>query len=543
MKSTLTALALGCAMAVCGNGALAQSVHAAWAQIMGSDGPVQKTGGEMPLNLSLRVVTDQATDCTGFTLAARIPGLTEALVRPTWTPRHNRPGFGFDAVTVCQTDMNEDWDQVRLLASDGTTAITTNDGTDVVLAGAGRRTTAVPQFVVFGDTGCRGFGNARGSQDCSANSTGTGTRFLFEKIAAQAMATAPDLVIHLGDYRYDTERTKDWDKWNSDFFSRVASGALMQVPWAFVRGNHERCDRAGHGWYYFFGPNDDKITCIGDDPRLIKSWYFDLRDSRASNAAAPHRFVFVGTSPTIDKPSEHADNLALDAKSLAEAQMSFEQRQAVEKVDLWNREVAEFSQALAWANEVTAAGEQIGTWLVMHKPIWGLDTSGRYPRRVDPLVGAAFEDAVEKIQGTPCAPYQHDACGLKAVLAAHEHMMTNVVFSAAALPQQYVIGMSGVRLDNPPGAVDGDGLSMGGCRHDMSGLHMAQNVEGIAAEYRGRLSGTSGNDAFGFVQFTRDSDEPSGWAGTAIYVDKKAQTLRNGLNIGPASNFQDCRVP
>ena len=517
------------------------TVHAAWAQIMGSDGPKQASGGQMPLNLSLRFVDDDATTCPSFALAVTVPGQAETVVRPTWQKRSNRPGFGFDTIMTCQTDMDESWEKIRLLDAN-LNPVLTPGGQPVQLAGAARTTGKAPRLVVFGDTGCRGLvmTTGRGLQDCarmlSIVPPVKHTRFFFAELAEQAMQQNPDVVIHLGDYRYDKESQKDWDNWNSDFFSRVADGPLMRVPWAMVRGNHETCDRAGHGWYFLFGPNDDSIKCSSFDRRLVSSWYFDMRDSRATGAADPHRFIFVGTSPTITDPGQGTKP---DCTSLPKNGGYWSREQ------LWDKAVCEFRQALTWSQERTPAGGQIPAWIVMHKPIWGLDTKHHTPRRVDRDVGDAFEAALQFNVAPECAPYQPDACGIKAILAAHEHMFTNVVFPKNALPQQYVIGNSGVRLDAPPGRADPNtGMSSGACKHFMSSLGMQPTAkDSVVAEYRGRIGGTLGEDSFGFVLFERDASEHSGWAGTAIYRDDRKQKLSSGSDFHDTAGLSDCRRP
>lgn len=133
--------------------ASAEQVHAAWAQITGSDGQTILSKGQMPLNLSLRFITSQPS-CPAYKIGATIPGQTGIVSQPVWDMRQNRPDSGFDAVTVCQTRMDEDWTSASLLDSAGN-SVTTPNGVDVVLAGAGRRSGQAPRFVAFGDTGCR----------------------------------------------------------------------------------------------------------------------------------------------------------------------------------------------------------------------------------------------------------------------------------------------------------------------------------------------------------------------------------------------------
>lgn len=513
---------MAAALSIAATCAGAETVQGAWAQIMGSAGPVQKPQGEMPLNLSLRFITDQSS-CPAYQITATKAGGTQQTLTPAWQERTNRPATQFDGITLCQTDMAEDWVSVDLLDSTGQ-PVSSPGGTLVTLAGAARATGAAPRVVAFGDTGCRGQFSSRGTQNCDGKHPSE-TGFFFGEVASDAMKQNPDFAIHLGDYRYDREAVKDWDNWNSDFFSRITDGPLMQVPWAFVRGNHETCDRAGHGWYYFFGPNDATITCSGMDRRLVTSWYFEVHDTRAQ-PTAPHRFVFVGTGPGISK---HDLPSPLDCTAIARKSGNLSDK------ELWEQAVCEFQTALGWSADRTKSGVPITSWFVMHRPIWGLDTSGHRPKQTDRHVGEALQAAIDIARPANCKPYDANNCGLKAVLAAHEHMFTNVVFRDNALPQQIVVGHSGVKLDGPAGQFVNQttGMSFAPCRvsdMDSYGLHHRKHT-GHVQQYRGRISGTQGNGAFGFLLLTRNHLVTSGWDGTAHYIDKLSQTLGTAADI------------
>src|SRR5262249_52417530 len=82
----------------------------------------------------------------------------------------------------------------------------------------------------------------------------------FRLIAEVAAQQKPDLVIHVGDYLYretpcpagnlgcaGSPSGDTWAAWQADFFA-PAETLLRTVPWVFVRGNHEVCDRGGQGW-------------------------------------------------------------------------------------------------------------------------------------------------------------------------------------------------------------------------------------------------------------------------------------------------------
>jgi len=111
------------------------------------------------------------------------------------------------------------------------------------------------RIVVIGDTGCRIKASDNAYQACDDPEA-----WPFARIAAQAAAWKPDLVLHVGDYLYRENPCADhpgcagspwgygWDAWDADFFTPAAP-LLAAAPWVMVRGNHESCLRAGQGWW------------------------------------------------------------------------------------------------------------------------------------------------------------------------------------------------------------------------------------------------------------------------------------------------------
>ena len=113
------------------------------------------------------------------------------------------------------------------------------------------------RIVMFGDSGCR-LVTGGAVQACNDPNS-----WPFAKIAAEAAAARPDLVIHVGDYEYregpcppgnngcaGSPWGYGWDAWNADFFEPAAP-LFAAAPWIMVRGNHEDCNRAGEGWFRF----------------------------------------------------------------------------------------------------------------------------------------------------------------------------------------------------------------------------------------------------------------------------------------------------
>jgi hypothetical protein len=128
------------------------------------------------------------------------------------------------------------------------------------------------RIVVLGDSGCR-------IKYVLVQACNDPAQWPFSRVAASAAALKPDLVIHVGDYLYretpclfglggctGSPSGDNWASWAADFFI-PARPLLAAAPWVVVRGNHERCSRAGDGWTRLLGPArfDPKTPCVRHD--------------------------------------------------------------------------------------------------------------------------------------------------------------------------------------------------------------------------------------------------------------------------------------
>jgi hypothetical protein len=281
---------------------------------------------------------------------------------------------------------------------------------------------ADPQrIMVFGDTGCRIKGAA--VQDCSDPA-----KWPFPRIAAEAAKLKPDLVIHVGDYLYresacpkdkpgcaGTPYGDNWPTWNADFFM-PAQPLLAAAPWVFVRGNHEDCYRAGPGWLRLLGPLpfDPSAPCIVH----LSSYAVPLGATNLvvlDDTAAPDRSVDASLVPALRQ----------DIAGLADAPSP--------------------------------------TWLLMHRPIWGVVTG---PLGIPAGGNATMIDAIG-YGGLP-AP-------VTLQLAGHIHSFEAINFAGQSpIPPLVVAGFGGDLLDKTPADLAGtvytgrsgvsvkDGLSIGG---------------------------------------------------------------------------------
>jgi len=196
---------------------------------------------------------------------------------------------------------------------------------------------APERILVLGDTGCR----IKGSLVQPCNDP---VQWPFAALAQSAARFKPDLVIHVGDYLYretpcpagnagcaGSPYGDNWATWKADFFDPAAP-LLAAAPWVIVRGNHEDCYRSGPGYLRLLGPVAfDPGAACADHVASYSIPFEGLNFVVMDNASAPDTSVDPSTVPVYQ---------------------------------------SEFA-ALANAPEPT--------WLLMHRPIWGVTTAMGLP--------------------------------------------------------------------------------------------------------------------------------------------------------------------
>jgi len=370
-------------------------VVAAWSQISGNDGATNLAGVEARF-----VVKEAGPDCKDFVLmpnegASSVPSLRPQVTGMTTT------AF---PVKLCQLIMPHDWDHATLqydkkkVTFDGT-------GDTVEFAGPNRMGRSDKNQLLMagiGDTGCRGKNSwgGRSSQDChSAWFFNT----IIDKLVTESDSVPFDLVVHVGDYRYrrDKNGTKTpdtWQYWVEDFFS-AAQPLLSEVPWVFVRGNHEECSEYGMGWTYLFGAAN---AC----PSLVAPWAFDVGIRSGARVSEKQRFVVIDTSPAMQDKQNFKDALELEGHSNSE-------------------------------------------WWFMHKPYVSFSSyESDKPSDVSTREGLLKAWKEKSLCGNnqPCEP--------NTILAGHQHFYQRSTLTAGSsssplwsIPQQYILGNSGVYID------------------------------------------------------------------------------------------------
>ncbi len=268
------------------------------------------------------------------------------------------------------------------------------------------------RILVIGDTGCRIKGFI--TQACNDPA-----KWPFPRIAAQAAAARPDLVIHVGDYLYresacppgnsgcaGSPAGDNWAAWAADFFT-PAGPLLAAAPWVVVRGNHEDCARAGPGWLRLLGPlaYDADLPC---NPHL-------------SPYAVP-----LGAMTLVVMDDASAPDTSIDNNLLGAYRGDF----------------------------AALAGIAPGPlWLAMHRPIWGAVNGP-----LDFPVGGN-RTLIASLDPKLLAP-------VSLMLSGHIHW-TEFLNYGEGLPPQIVAGEGGDNLDDAPADLSGANLSG---RHVESGI-------------------------------------------------------------------------
>jgi Calcineurin-like phosphoesterase len=235
-----------------------------------------------------------------------VDGVTRYRMVPRQSPRECPEGF---EVTVCAASIPEH-------------ATTAKIG-EVVLPLPPRQ---IQKIAILGDTGCRLKNNncPPAGAACRSNCVATDfqhcndpARWPFATVAEMAALSRPDLVIHVGDYSYREARCPpgnphcagspwgdNWPSWRADFFDPAAP-LLAAAPWVFVRGNHEDCNRAHRGWFYFLDPGGYPDAC-NDDPAPYAVQLPDLQ------------LLVLNTSSAGSAPSSHYTSAFQEVRTLAD---------------------------------------------------------------------------------------------------------------------------------------------------------------------------------------------------------------------------------
>jgi len=271
-------------------------------------------------------------------------------------------------------------------------------------------------IVVLGDSGCRMATASNVFQACNDNA-----QWPFPAVADAAAATAPDLVVHVGDYHYRENACPPgnagcagspwgygWDAWEADFFVPAAK-LLAAAPWIVVRGNHENCNRAGQGWWRFLDPRPLAARQNCDDPA----------DDAIGDFSEPYAVPLGADSDTqivvFDSSRVDVTPLPPDSAMYATYRAQYERA---------------FARISHWAN----------TFFVNHHPVLAFAPNPATPRT--PYRGnAGLQSVLRTLEPVSLFPP-----GVTALFSGHVHLFEAVSFSTPH-PAQFVSGIGGAWVD------------------------------------------------------------------------------------------------
>jgi hypothetical protein len=257
----------------------------------------------------------------------------------------------------------------------------------------------IRRIAVIGDTGCRLSDWEKKYQACNDPDA-----WPFAQVAQAVADWDPDLIVHVGDYLYrespcpegmtgcqGNPHGDNWATWDADFFAPAAS-ILGAAPWLFMRGNHESCDRNPVGWFTFLDPRRYQPTC--------------------QRFTEPYISTLHGVSFAVIDSAEAADTSDTP------------------------EETAEYARQFDQLTEMTPQG----SWLVTHRPVWGILECNEGEFEVENATYAAAT------AGSLDADYA-------LVLSGHIHLAETIVFdSTVERPPQLISGNAGTALDDIPTA-------------------------------------------------------------------------------------------
>lgn len=243
---------------------------------------------------------------------------------------------------------------------------------------------SLARIVVLGDTGCR-----LELSECKYP-----PKWPFLQVSKAAAKSKPDLVIHVGDYRYranpkNCEACDSWYNWKADFFE-PAKELLAAAPWIVARGNHEICTRNGRGYFRLLADTKVAATQCDND----KHDQVDIAPYTVT-LGEMHFIVFDSSGVITDRT---VDRYAAQFKPLQPTPPS---------------------------------------WLITHVPVWGV----KGPKHLDKTLQQALEIADSKLLDQ-----------IELFLSGHIHLWEAIGFRDRKSPQ-FILGDGGADLASDIGKI------------------------------------------------------------------------------------------
>ncbi|MBY0462290.1 MAG: metallophosphoesterase [Alphaproteobacteria bacterium] len=241
----------------------------------------------------------------------------------------------------------------------------------------------INKIAIIGDTGCRDSQNINDPE-----------QWPFPQIVENISRHNPDLVIHLGDYIYQrdsrynsqiTERDK-WEHWKTEFFD-PADKLLKQAPWLFLRGNIEFL-KAKEGWM-----------------KLVSAYPY---------------------SPFLVQEEEPFWVDSIEGVSLLAHDSSAAHRDFVSNVESYRSKL----------RKLDFSKDDKNVWLLTHRPLVGIVTIKNKNDNKESILSDS---------GYGLEVFKEIHSKLRFVVSGHIHTFQYI--KAHQLPDQFVMGNGGVRLE------------------------------------------------------------------------------------------------
>lgn len=496
------------------SGAAAGSLLTTWTQFVAGD---ETTAGSplAPLISARFVLQGTGQACSDFSVTTYPSDAAAASTPEARTPVPAKLDF---PITLCQFMMPTDVYSATLSTNsqpvklwqeaDGSGSATGPIAQFWGPASVGRKNNGELVMISMGDTGCRHVEKeGRGYQpDCGENSAD----WPFYALITEAAQQNPDLVVHVGDYRYRDEGIKPdtWNYWYQDIFHPAQD--LMQVaPWALTRGNHEECvSRTGERTYYAYGiayfyffapsisaaveqcPTDTTGNIIG---MVEDSWSFDVAIDSNGSPSLTHRFILWDSAAS----PRYVDNYTQTLET-------------------------QFESAI----DETLASSNGSVWWVSHRPLLRLffyQNQWNYADDNKNEIMVALHNALDTKQAQFC---QNGNCSPSVSISGHVHAQQFLTFlddnGQMKEPLYVITGNGGVNAESPNDIISEP------CSHDFPADTTPSQVA--------RTGIVDTDFRHGFITWRRSAnsaDSHGGWSATPHYYERETYSFTTN-SVPPA---------
>lgn len=272
----------------------------------------------------------------------------------------------------------------------------------------------------------------------------------------------------------------NWHGWYADFFE-PSMPLLAAAPWIAMRGNHEQCDRGGHGYFLFLDPRPLPANWTGDYCRPYTEMYtvpFDHQQYAVLDSSAIHDVDMDLECPTAGgTPQAAVDELDVFQQAAADG----------EKAEL-DYQIAHFRAQIDAAE--ASAGLDVTNFMLSHHPMYAVLCDRRRYVTADLTLQHAMRHTTLP--------------GFAATIHGHVHWFQALLFEGGGLPMGIIVGNGGTSLDPGRMAEPSAGVGM-----TVKGVRVSKAFTSSLFGYSVLLRGEDGRHALESLQ-VGNRDLPEG---------------------------------